>query len=333
MSRTLRKKKIHKLKKTLRNKHSKKVTFRKTRARKTRARKTRARKAGAPKQLSKDISKESRTARQASVTAKKVAEKEKQRLLAEIAAAEKAQRATKRAVNAATKSAATKRAANAASAAGPSRSGRLQMNDPRVISSIWYTNFDTPLKIVAQKTREESERKGYNEARIKHDIHAAAISKYNEILKTNHIHGASNYYLQKILTQKYYTDKHRVGASMLIHYYAKLMQNGKPVPEKAKTRLRTYLQSDVWNQLTPEQQQALHAIVNSRASPDEEDAYIVTDADLALHNLLQPGYDGLKLTDADIYPELNDSDLADFQRLYPELKDYDGLELTDDDLL
>ena len=302
------------LQKIVRKTRARKTRARKTRARKTRARKTKTRKTRIKKTKSRKAgmdpspSENSRSTRHANAAIKKAAEQEKQKILLEVAAIENAKKNAKR------KAAASAAAAAAASAATKastrphpySRSNRPKqqnwqsMDDPKVISSIWNKHFENQLKKVAENTKRKGIELGYSERRINHEIHLAVLKKYKEIFAKEKIHGRADYYLQRELASKYYKGE---PLAILIRYYSKLMEKGKPIPQKAKTRLQNFLlpeNSIIWNELTHPEQQALLAIVNSPAYPNEEDAHIVTDADLALHDLLYPNYDGPELTDEDL---------------------------------
>ncbi len=312
------------LQKIVRKTRARKTRARKTRARKTRARKTRARKTKTRKTRIKKTksrkagmdpspSENSRSTRHANAAIKKAAEQEKQKILLEVAAIENAKKNAKRkaAASAAAASAAAASAAAAATKASTrphpySRSNRPKqqnwqsMDDPKVISSIWNKHFEIPLKEVAENTKRKGIELGYSERRINHEIHLAVLKKYKVIFAKEKIHGRADYYLQRELASKYYKGE---PLAILIRYYSKLMEKGKPIPQKAKTRLQNFLlpeNSIIWNELTHPEQQALLAIVNSPAYPNEEDAHIVTDADLALHDLLYPNYDGPELTDEDL---------------------------------
>ena len=327
MALTIRKKKGRKHKKTIRKVRGKKYTFRKHRTRK----------AGAPG----DQTREARSSRQVSMAAKQAAklaaEEEKKRLLAEVNAEKKAERDAKKAeVMAAAAAANTDTNVRivlqerADWAPGPA-TGRRSFDDPKVVWAIWYKNFEEPIREAAARAWEAATQQGFNARRVAHEVYLAVSTKYIELARENRIYGALNYQLQRILTAKYYTDRERVDASTLIRYYARLMENGKSVPQKAKDRLRGYIDiPSIWDELTPQEHEALYYIVISPEHPNEEDAHIITDEDIAIHNLLYPDYEGPILTDADLYPEFTDADLAEFERLYP---DYDGPMLTDEELL
>ena len=297
------------LQKIVRKTRARKTRARKTRARKTRARKTKTRKTRIKKTKSRKAgmdpspSENSRSTRHANAAIKKAAEQEKQKILLEVATIENAKKKAKRKAAAAAAAAATKASIRShpySRSNRPKQQNWQSMDDPKVISSIWNKHFEIPLKEVAENTKSKGIELGYSERRINHEIHLAVLKKYKDIFVKGKFHGRADYYLQRELASKYYKGE---PLAILIRYYSKLMEKGKPIPQKAKTRLQNFLlpeNSIIWNELTHPEQQALLEIVNSPAYTNEEDAHIVTDADLALHDLLYPNYDGPELTDEDL---------------------------------
>jgi hypothetical protein len=282
------------LKKTLRKKRTKNITFRKTRARKTRARKTRARKAG----MFTSPSGEARLERQATLAIKRAANLEKQKILLAIAH-EKAetQKAKRDAALAIAKTSGKAKTFKSSDRNTPFYKKKYDPQNPIVINSIWYKFFDKPLKEIADAVKKDPKNQDFSTRRMNTAIQQHVLQAFNVIFK-NHAHGSQSYSLNNKMSSIYFKTNM---AAVLIHYYNRLLNRGTPIPIKAIQRLKAYKadpNNHDMNSLTLEEREMLDRILQQ--PPVNDDSYLLTDEDIEEFEHQYPTYNGLLLTDEDL---------------------------------
>ena len=269
---TKRKKGGRKQKGTIQKRRSKKHTFRKHRTRRrggVATEKKTKKKVDWSERAGVSASTISRTSRQEIMARKKEADAREAAEKAALEATGEAERKAKRAEAARVKALKEKNTRDTAMAAQTrytprtGRSTALDLTRPEVIKAIWYRNFETPLKLVAEEAKRKAEEKGYTGRRVNHEVHMAVLAEYNKIFRGNRIHGLADHFLTRILTDKYYKDKTIVSAAVLIRFYQRTMDSGENIPEKAINRLKGYAKDPViMAGLTHDEKMVLAAIID-----------------------------------------------------------------------
>ena len=172
----------------------------------------------------------------------------------------------------------------------------------KVVWLKWKTIFEEPLEKVAEETRAKSIANGDNPNIVAHNVYLETKKEFQRLFKQSNLFGAFEPPLGEIVSQKYNKAAEKIGAKVLISYYSRLLGSGKSIPRSGKDHLSHYMNDpNIWNRLTPQEQNFIININNDKNDGDE--AYAITPAELAAYDLLYPDYDDPDLIDAHLVVE------------------------------